>query len=77
MQNPTTGELFPVKPEEMDELRAQLQQKFAQAHPGRPIPEPGIFELGEILVIKGCRFRIKAIGQKFMRLEGLPGVKVL
>ncbi len=36
------------------------------------INHPGIFSIGEEVELKGSKFRIKAIGTHFMRLELLP-----
>ncbi len=36
------------------------------------IENPHIFSIGEEIEVKGSRFRIKAIGTQFMRLELLP-----
>lgn len=36
------------------------------------IEHPHIFSVGEEVEVKGSRFRIKAIGTHFMRLELLP-----
>lgn len=40
---------------------------------GEEVP---VFRLGEEIMLRGGRFRVAAIGSKYIRLEGLPGTHV-
>ncbi len=46
----------------------ELEEKASELN----IENPHIFSIGEEVEVKGSRFRIKAIGTQFMRLELLP-----
>ena len=67
MQRPDTGEL--VQARNPDHLR-QLVDEYAAEHPGEP--PPATFSVGEIVEVKGGRFRIVSMGRKFLRLQSLP-----
>lgn len=64
-----TGRFAPADTEEqLGKLVREAQTKDPQ--------DPGItFRVGEILQIKGGRFRVESIGRRFLRLRGLPGEK--
>ena len=34
-----------------------------------------LFEVGEIIEIKGCNFKIRSIGSRMMTIEGIPKIK--
>lgn len=61
MQNQETGELEPIN------STTELEQAIKNSIP--------VFRVGEEILLKGGRFRIKSFGKKFMMLEGLPGTK--
>ena len=67
MQNPSTGHLEPI-----DEERYQREREKLAA--GNPHARP-VFKKGEILEIRGGRFRVQSIGKKVLVLRGLPGTK--
>ncbi len=62
MQDPKTGLLH--------EIKTQEQMQHAQKH------HWPIFEVGEIIELKGGRFRVAGFGAKILRLEGLPGTTI-
>lgn len=62
MQDPNTGELRPVR------NQAELAEAVAKNWP--------VFEVGEVIEIKGGRFRVKSFGRKELHLEGLPGTRL-
>jgi hypothetical protein len=61
MQNPTTGEM--ERASSLEEAR-QKARKFT--------PPAAVFSIGEVVEVKGGRFRVAAIGKRFIRLESLP-----
>jgi hypothetical protein len=70
MWDPGTGRLEPISEE--DHNRAAAGEPLADGRKPGPV-----FRVGEVLEIKGARFRIAAIGRKRLTLEGLPGVHPL
>lgn len=73
MQDRHTGEVHPISDDTAriwDEMRAK-----AEATGAKGADPPPVFKTGEILEIRGARFRIVSIGRKEMRLRGMAGVK--
>lgn len=58
MQNPETGALQALP---AHEAAAQEARGFC------------VLRIGEVIEIKGGKFRVSAMGRKFIRLEGMPG----
>jgi len=55
----------------------QDQAKQQATRPGPAVrPGPVAFRVGEEIGLRRGRFRIVAVGQRFMRLEGLPGTRI-
>lgn len=63
MQDTKTGEMVP--------LDGLLQSDFDRAIPDRS-RQGCVLSVGEVVEIKGGRFRVKSFGRKFVCLEGLP-----
>jgi len=61
MQNPDNGEMTLFA----DEIKA-LQEAT------RFVPVAAVFSIGEVVEVKEGKFKIVAIGKRFMRLESLP-----
>lgn len=61
MQNPQTGHMEPIPEQQAERLRNE----------GRCV-----LRVGQEVELAGGRFRIAAIGRRFVRLEGLPGTRV-
>ena len=66
MQDIKTGEMRFITPEEKDKVEAEAM--------GKGYKPPPIFEIGEILEIKGGRFIIQSIGRSGIFLRGLPKI---
>lgn len=60
MQDSITGNMIPMTPEQVDKAMKQSDRDLS------------IFSVGEILEIKGGRFRIQKITKKGLILKGLP-----
>jgi len=69
MQDLRTGAMVPldVKDHSEESIQSAKDVIAAMEHQGP------VFFTGEILDIKGGKFRIKSIGQRIMMLESLPG----
>lgn len=61
MQNPNTGHMEALAADEVERMRAQHRCVLA---------------IGQEVELEGGRFRVAAIGRRFVRLEGLPGTTV-
>ena len=66
MQDRETGE--------MHELNGTTQADLDAAIPDRS-RQGVILHVGEILDIKGGKFKVKSFGKKMLVLEGMPGTK--
>jgi hypothetical protein len=62
MQDPQTGYMHKIP----DGIANMLKD----------VGKPPIFTIGEIIELRGGRFRVAAIGKRFIRFEGLPGTHV-
>lgn len=58
MQNPETGHMEPIAADAAPEAKARGVCVLA---------------IGQEVALEGGRFRVAAIGRRFVRLEGLPG----
>lgn len=67
MQDVTDGSLHKIP----GEIAKRLQEHAETC--GTPLP---VFRVGEVLELRGGRFRVTAIGKRYMRLEGLPGTRI-
>lgn len=82
MQDLRTGDMVPMEdPERVKELLGQLKPikrkiDYLQEAKNRAIPDPErqgpVFEVGEILNLKGGRFKVATIEKEGMFLKGLP-----
>lgn len=61
MQDPSTGHMQPIPEQQAERFRNE----------GRCV-----LAVGQEVEIEGGRFRVAAIGRRFVRLEGLPGVRI-
>lgn len=66
MQDHRSGDMVPLA----DALRPDGPDFIPEAERGP------VFRIGEVLEIRGGRFRVQAMGRRFIRLEGLPGTRV-
>ena len=65
MQDPSSGELVKGGTTTFEQLHGRLKSE------GRD-PLMLSFRVGEVVQIKKARFRVAAIGRRFMRLESVP-----
>lgn len=61
MQNPSTGHMEPIPEQQAERYRNE----------GRCV-----LAVGQEVELEGGRFRVAAMGRRFVRLEGLPGQRV-
>ncbi len=67
MQDPSDGSMFPIPAGIFEAMR----ETFGRA-PDAITPDlPGVLKVGEFVEIKQCCFRVAAIGETFVRLEGI------
>lgn len=74
MQNLKTGEMVPIDLEEKRKSALRLQEAKDKAISDRSAQGP-VFRVGEILEIKGGRFRVQSIRRNGLVLKSLPGLK--
>jgi len=73
MQNLQTGEMAEL-PSDYNELEGQKMQEARDRLIDREKQGP-VFHVGEVIDLKGGRFKVHSIGKLGLVLHGLPGTK--
>ena len=74
MQDKQTGEMVPMPDDYSEKLITHEYKKIKDRVLPRNRQGP-VFEVGEEIIIKGGRFKIRSIGKQGLVLHGLPGTK--